>query len=169
MEDNTTQTQAESLEAAAEAAAPEAGMTPPAPQEEAAVPTSEPAEDPAWQAITREAAALREDYPTFDLAAEMADPQFGMLLATLNGLGWPDALRTAYQAAHHEQIMASVLGYAVAQARSRMAESIRSGQARPAETGSGAAVTAAPDPTRMTARQIEDVRRRVLRGERVSF
>jgi hypothetical protein len=168
MEDNTTQTQAESLETAAEAAAPTAGMAPPAPQE-AATPAAEPAEDPAWQAIAREAAALREDYPTFDLETEMADPQFGMLLATLNGLGWPDALRTAYQAAHHEQIMASVLGYAVAQARSRMADSIRSGQARPAETGSGPAVTAGTDPTRMTARQIEDVRRRVLRGERVSF
>ena len=168
MEDNTTQTQAESLETAAEAAAPTAGMTPPVPQEEAA-PAHQPAEDPVWQAIAREAAALREDYPAFDLEAEMADPQFGMLLATLNGLGWPDALRTAYQAAHHEQIMASVLGYAVAQARSRMADSIRSGQARPAETGSGPAVTAGPDPTHMTARQIEDVRRRVLRGERISF
>ena len=168
MDDNTTQTQAESLETAAEAAAPTAGMTPPVPQEEAAT-APQPAEDPVWQAIAREAAALREDYPAFDLEAEMADPQFGMLLATLNGLGWPDALRTAYQAAHHEQIMASVLGYAVAQARSRMADSIRSGQARPAETGSGPAVTAGPDPTRMTARQIEDVRRRVLRGERISF
>ena len=168
MEDNTTQTQAEGLETAAQAAAPEAGMAPPVPQVEAAVPAAE-AEDATWQAITREAAALREDYPAFDLTAEMADPQFGMLLATLSGLGWPDALRTAYQAAHHEQIMASVLGYAVAQARSHMADSIRSGQARPAETGSGPAVTAGTDPTRMTARQIEDVRRRVLRGERVSF
>lgn len=166
MEENNTAVQTESTEETAAAA--EAAMTPPAPQE-AADTAAETPEDPAWQAIAREAAALREDYPAFDLAAEMANPQFGMLLATLNGLGWPDALRTAYQAAHHEQIMASVLGYAVAQARSRMAESIRSGQARPAETGSGAAVTAAPDPTRMTARQIEDVRRRVLRGERVSF
>ncbi len=166
MEENNTAVQTESTEETAAAA--EAAMTPPAPQE-AAETAAETPEDPAWQAIAREAAALREDYPAFDLAAEMADPQFGMLLATLNGLGWPDALRTAYQAAHHEQIMASVLGYAVAQARSRMAESIRSGQATPAETGSGAAVTAAPDPTRMTARQIEDVRRRVLRGERVSF
>lgn len=166
MEENNTAAQTESIEETAAAA--EAAMTPPAPQE-AADTAAETPEDPAWQAIAREAAALREDYPAFDLAAEMADPQFGMLLATLNGLGWPDALRTAYQAAHHEQIMASVLGYAVAQARSRMAESIRSGQARPAETGSGAAVTAAPDPTHMTARQIEDVRRRVLRGERVSF
>lgn len=166
MEENNTAVQTESTEETAAAA--EAAMTPPAPRE-AADTAAETPEDPAWQAIAREAAALREDYPAFDLAAEMADPQFGMLLATLNGLGWPDALRTAYQAAHHEQIMASVLGYAVAQARSRMAESIRSGQARPAETGSGAAVTAAPDPTRMTAQQIEDVRRRVLRGERVSF
>lgn len=160
MDENTNAAQSVSPEAEQ---APTQAAQAPAPEE------AERREAPEWEAMAREAAELREDYPAFDLTAELADPQFGMLLAALQGLGWPDALRTAYQAAHHEQIMASVLGYAVAQAQSRMADSIRSGQTRPAETGSGAAVTAAPDPTRMTARQIEDVRRRVLRGERVSF
>lgn len=128
----------------------------------------EPSDDPDWADLTAQAATLQADYPCFNLCAELADARFGTILAALQTAGVPDAVRTAYQCVHHDALMTSALRYAVEHTRQRMADAVRTGAARPVE-GGGPGIAAGPDPAHLTPQQIEDVRHRVMMGQRVSF
>lgn len=134
----------------------------------AAAPNDAMDADPVWADLTAQAAALWQDYPGFDLAAELQDARFGTILAALQTAGVPDAVRTAYQCVHHDALMTSALRYAVQHTRERMADAVRTGIARPVE-GDSPGIANLTDPAHLTPAQIEDVRTRVMMGQRVSF
>ena len=130
------------------------------------------AEQKEWDALVQQGEQVRQTYPDFDLDLEMQNPQFGRLLATMQKSGFPDAVRTAYEAVHREEIMSGAMRYAVKQTEQKISNSIQSGMRRPAENGTkqqAAASVGTVDPSRLTKAQIEDIKKRAERGEKITF
>ncbi len=125
-----------------------------------------------WDAIVQEGNAVKEVYPEFDLDMEMQNPQFGRLLATLKKSGFQNALQTAYESVHRDEIMGGAMRYAVQQTQQKISNSIQSGMNRPVENGTQGNSSGAPtalDPSKLTKAQIEDMKMRAMRGERITF
>ena len=125
-----------------------------------------------WDVIVAQGEALKEIYPDFDLDMEMGNAQFGRLLATMQRSGFPNPVQTAYEAVHREEIMGGAMRYAVAQTEQKISNSIQSGMRRPVENLSqnqSAATVPGSDPSRLTLAQIQDIKRRAERGEKISF
>lgn len=130
------------------------------------------AEAQEWDAIVQEGNAVREIYPDFDLDTEMMNPNFGRLLATLKKSGFNNALQTAYESVHRDEIMGGAMRYAVQQTQQKISNSIQSGMNRPVENGTMGNSAGAPtalDPSKLTKAQIEEMKMRALRGERITF
>lgn len=125
-----------------------------------------------WDAIVQDSENLKQVYPDFDLDAEMSNRQFGTLFATLRKSGFPDALKTAYETVHKDEIMGGAMQYAVQKTQEKISNSIQSGMRRPQENGTnGQSAGQVPkfDPSKLTKAQIADFRRRAERGERITF
>lgn len=78
-----------------------------------------------------DAAALKQRFPAFDLMTELKNPTFLRLTAPGSGLSVEDA----YYAIHREEIQAAANASVARNVATRMANNIRSGNARPAENG----------------------------------
>ena len=100
----------------------------------------------------------------------MTEGHFGNLLVTLQHSGFPDAVRTAYESVHRDEIMGGAMQYAVQKTKQQMANAIQAGAQRPAENGAAtAAAQSRIDPAKLTPEQRKDIRERVARGERITF
>lgn len=125
-----------------------------------------------WESMQQEGLRIREIYPDFDLDSEMQNPQFGRLLATMQRSGFPNAMQTAYEACHRDEIMGGAMAYAVKQTQQKISNSIQSGMARPTENGTSnrsASNPGAVDPSKFTKAQIEEIKLRAARGEKITF
>ena len=130
------------------------------------------AEQREWDSIVSQGDELKQLYPEFDLDTEMADAQFGRLLATFQRSGFPNAVRTAYEAMHRDEIMSGAMQHAVKQTEQKISNSLQSGMRRPIENGvasQGAAKVGQTDPSKFTKAQLDDIKRRAERGERITF
>lgn len=130
------------------------------------------AEQKEWDALVAQAEEVRQAYPEFDMDTEMQNPQFGRLLATMQKSGFPNAVRTAYEAVHRDEIMGGAMKYAVEQTERKISNSIQSGMRRPSENGitqKSAANVGTVDPSKLTKNQIEELKKRAERGERITF
>ena len=128
--------------------------------------------DRKWQEIVTQSEGVKQVYPNFDLDSEMENPQFGKLLATFQSSGFPNAVQTAYEAVHRDEIFSGAMRYAVQQTQNKISNSIQSGMNRPTENGLGQTSTASVgnvDPSKLTKAQIDEIRKRAERGERVTF
>lgn len=116
----------------------------------------------AWQ---REAAEIRQDYPDFDLAAFVGDPQ------NVDYLKRGVPMRMIYEYANRDAIMQDTASRAARQAESNVVNNIRSKGRRPKENGAaqqpGVVVKDKVDD--LTNDDIDEIIRRVRRGERISF
>lgn len=122
--------------------------------------------------LSRQAEVLRQTIPDFDLDYEINNPAFMRMVRT----GVP--VKDAYFAVHHEEIMAAqrnaqmqAANTAVMQARQMTANAIAAGQMRPTENGVGGAAPAMhiTDPKALTKDMRAELRRRVERGEKISW
>ena len=113
----------------------------------------------------RQEAALRAYYPDFDMEQQLQDPRFRALLR-----GGAD-VRSAFEVTHRAQILPAAMAYAAREAERRIARRMARISARPEENGMGssAAARVSRDVSRLTRAEIDEVSRRVARGERVSF
>lgn len=130
------------------------------------------AEQAEWDNVLAQGNAVKEMYPDFDLDVEMQNPQFGRLLATMQKSGFPNALQQAYEVVHRDEIMGGAMRYAVQQTQQKISNSIQSGMSRPLESGvsqSAPAASAGIDPSKLTKTQIEEIKARAARGERITF
>lgn len=117
-----------------------------------------------------ESEQLKQIYPGFDLEAELLNPQFGNLLVTLQHSGFPDAVRTAYESVHRDEIMGGAMQYAVQKTKQQMANAIQAGAQRPAENGAATApAQSRVNPANMTPQQRREIRERAMRGEHITF
>ena len=116
----------------------------------------------AWQ---READAVRQQYPQFDLAAEMQNDQFRKLL--LSGI----PVKHAYETMHLDELVSGAAIRAAQQAEERTVSKVKSRASRPAENGTSSQSTpiVKSDVSKLTAKDRAEIARRVARGERIEF
>lgn len=134
--------------------------------------TRQTEEDREWNEVVQQANALKEMYPSFDIDMEMENPYFGRLLATMKRSGVSNPVQIAYETVHRDEIMGGAMQYAVQKTQQKISNSIQSGMSRPQENGTANQAAGAPtalDPSKLSKDQIEDIKRRAARGERITF
>ncbi len=105
-------------------------------------------------------------YPGFDMRKELENTGFRDMVA--RGID----VKTAYEIAHKDELLSGAIGYAVQRAAKETAENIRTRANRPQENGMAGQATAQTtgrDPAQLTAREINELTRRALAGERITF
>ena len=125
-----------------------------------------------WNEIVSQSEAMKATYPEFNLDTEMENPQFGKLLATMQKSSFKDAVRIAYETMHRDEIMGGAMRYAVTQTEQKMSNAIQSNTRRPAENGTtaqNASTIGNIDPSKLTKSQLEEIKRKAERGERITF
>ena len=121
-----------------------------------------------FEHLSRQAEQLRQVFPNFDLMAEInASPEFARLTS-------PDVnipLETAYRAVHAREIESGAMAYGAQRAAQQVAASVKANQARPAENGMGGQpnIVTKTDPSKLTKKDFDEIKRRLERGESVSF
>lgn len=121
-------------------------------------------EEAKFGAWLEQAEDTKRIYPDFDLLEECKNPQYLMMLDC--GVH-PTA---AYQALHMKDVLGGFGKVVAEETQLATAKSIASGGSRPTENGSGAAVkTGKTDIKSLTAKEMEEIDRRVLRGEKITF
>ena len=119
-----------------------------------------------WNEWTQQAAEVAGVYPGFDLRNEILNnEQFAALLD--KGLG----VRQAYESVHFDEIMQKLTQTAVQDAAARTARSIAANGNRAVEGALGVqpGVATKQSVQDLTGRQIEDILKRVGRGEKITF
>lgn len=116
----------------------------------------------AWMQQSEQAKAV---YPSFDLNAEMQNPQFVNLLRSNVDV------RTAYEVIHKDEIIPAAMQFTAQQTKSKLAKSIAAGSARPAENGisSQSAARVKSDVSQLSKADRDEIYRRAQRGEKISF
>ena len=107
---------------------------------------------------------LKAQYPDFDLAKEMQDPVFARLTAP----GVEIDPGTAYEIVHRQSLRKA----RQQEDLQRAAQAVVSGSYRPSEgalSGIHASVPVRTDPRNLSSDDLRDIRKRVERGERVTF
>ena len=107
----------------------------------------------------------RAVYPSFDLRAEMQNPQFVHLLRSNVDV------RTAYEVIHKDEIIPAAMQFTAKAVEQKITNKIIANGARPSENGNssqGASVTKS-DVSQLTKADRAEIARRVARGEKISF
>lgn len=119
-----------------------------------------------FDGLRQQEAALKAQYPDFDLGRELQNKKFAQLVAP----GSLMSLEDAYYAVHRQEIMAAQQQAAQAAAMQAASQSIQAGKARPQENGT-VSRGVAPASTAMTREQRESLKRRIYaaaaRGEKI--
>lgn len=112
-----------------------------------------------------QAEETKKVYPGFDLKAEMDNSKFLDLLKSNIDV------RTAYEVLHKDEIIPAAMQFTAKTVESKIAKKIAANGARPAENGigSGSPAVVKSDVSKLTKNDIDEVIRRVARGERVTF
>lgn len=118
-----------------------------------------------WAAEEQE---VRKTYPSFDLKSELENEQFRYLITNAKS---PVPLKHAYEVIHMEDIKAGIAQMQAKATEKQVVDSIRAKGARPAENGtsSQSAFTVKDDVGKLSSRDMAEINRRVMRGERISF
>lgn len=116
--------------------------------------------------LVRGCEMTREYYPQFDIRRELTDPRFRALLR-LTG----NDPKKSFEILHHDEILASAVRDAARLAEERLAGSIASKAHRPSEGAETAVASIYIDrtPSSLSRKEREDIKKRVRRGERVTW
>lgn len=109
--------------------------------------------------------ATKQVYPSFSMEAELQNPEFVNLIT--NNVD----VRTAYEVLHRDEIIPAAMQFAAQAVEKNISKKIAANGARPSENGMGGAASAVvkSDVSKLTKFDIDEVGRRVARGERISF
>ncbi len=115
-----------------------------------------------WMDQANDAKAV---YPSFDLNAEMQNPQFVNLLKSNVDV------RTAYEVLHKDEIIPAAMQFTAKTVEQKIANSIAAGGKRPVENGmsSQSAAVVKDDVSRLTKADRDEIIRRVQRGDIIKF
>ena len=112
-----------------------------------------------------QAEATAKVYPSFDLEAEMANPQFQQLLrANID-------VRTAYEVLHKDEIIPAAMQFTAKTVEQKLANKIKANGSRPTENGNSAqsASLIKADVSQLTKADRQEIARRVAAGEKIRF
>ena len=126
----------------------------------------------AFAHIVAQADQVKQTYPQFNLDQEMANVEFLKMVMpnSQGGLGIP--VETAYYALHKDELQGGAMQYAAQRTAEQITDSIRSGAQRPKEAGlnsNSGQGSLTVNPRNLSAAQREEIRRRVARGEKITF
>ncbi len=112
-----------------------------------------------------EAVAMAEQYPGFDLAAELENPEF------VSSLEHGVPMELAYKLLHMDEIVQTAAQKAADEREQAVLESIRARGARPPENGASAqnGVATGVDVGKLTRQQRAEIARRATRGETITL
>lgn len=112
-----------------------------------------------------EAEQLKSLYPSFDLNAEVKNPQFISMLRA----GVP--VQHAYEVVHMAEIKAGVAAMQAKATEKQVVDGIRAKGSRPQENGTAAqsAFTVRDDVSKLSKQERAEIARRVARGEHIQF
>lgn len=116
-----------------------------------------------WEA---DAAELQQAFPAFDLGLEIqTNPQFAQLLN--NGVD----VKTAFHVAHYEELNNGMNAYAQRTATQQVVNNIAQRASRPMEgaLNHAPAIQRKSDPSSLSNDDIDEINRRVMNGETISF
>lgn len=121
--------------------------------------------DALYSSWMEQAEKVKQVYPGFDLSGELQNEQFRALLRS------NVPIQTAYEVIHKDEILPAAMQFTAQKISEKVANNIRSGQARPAEGAMGArsSVIVKSDVSQLTRADRDEIDRRVARGERVVF
>lgn len=121
--------------------------------------------DQVYAGWMQEAEQLRGTYPGFNLQTELKSPQFQKML------GAGVSLKAAFEALHHDEIMAGAMQHTARTIAKKTADGIASRQNRPIENGLNAQASAnvKSDVSKLTKADRREVARRAARGEHIAF
>jgi len=121
-----------------------------------------------FEHLSRQAEAFRQIVPGFDLMAEInASPEFARLTSPEVNI----PVETAYRAVHAREIESGAMAYGAQRAAQQVAASVKANGQRPAENGMGAqnGAVVGVDPSKLTLKDIEQIKARIRKGEQISF
>ena len=121
--------------------------------------------DAVYSRWMQEADEVKKIYPAFDLQGELQNEQFrNLLMSNVN-------VRTAFEVIHRDEIIPAAMQYTAQKIQEKTVNSIRAGQNRPAEgaMGNRSAVTVKSDVSKLTKADVDEILRRVERGEKIRF
>lgn len=115
--------------------------------------------------LIEEGEALKQIYPSFDIEAEMENPDMIALLQS------NVPLRTAFEVIHHDEILGGAMQYTAQMIQQKTINNIRSRGLRPAENGTKTAASATykQNVSDLTNADIDEIMKRVSKGERIVF
>lgn len=106
---------------------------------------------------------LKSTYPDFDLNTEIVNEDFAGLLRS--GID----VKTAYEVAHHDEIMQGAMQVTAQKVKEKVVNDIRANGSRPRESAAGnnPGSVVKTDPNKWSKEDIREVMRRVERGEKI--
>lgn len=115
-----------------------------------------------WNA---DAESLKAEYKDFDLGKELQNSEF--VSALRSGM----SMKKAYQSAHFDDLMKSAVESARTDTQKKTVQNIQARGMRPSENSGAAhsAFTIKSDVNALTDEDIDEIARRVARGEKISF
>lgn len=106
---------------------------------------------------------VRMVHPEFRLQKEMENPRFFRLVQA--GV----EPREAYEMVHRRELTAKAMHFAAQAAARQAVRVVESGGRRIPENAGRSASISRPDPGKLTSRELADIRKRVMDGEKISF
>ena len=105
-------------------------------------------------------------YPSFNLEAELQNPKFIDVLR-IPGVD----VKTAFELIHKDEIIGGAMHFAVKTAEKKLTDKIIANGARPSENGisSQSASVVKSDVSKLTSADIDEVKRKLARGEKITF
>ena len=105
-------------------------------------------------------------YPSFNLEAELQNPKFIDVLR-IPGVD----VKTAFELIHKDEILGSAMQFAVKTTEKKLTDKIIANGARPSENGisSQSASVVKSDVSKLTSADIDEVKRKLARGEKITF
>jgi hypothetical protein len=115
-----------------------------------------------WMEREKEA---KQFYPNFNMEIELQNPDFVELLNS------NISVKAAYQLIHMDEIIPASMQFAAQAVEQNIAKKIAANGVRPSENGMGSQASAVvkSDVSKLTKMDIDEVARRVARGEKISF
>lgn len=125
--------------------------------------------DEVYSRWAQQSEKLKEKFPDFDLETELQNPVFKAMLSNPR---METSVEQAYISTHYDELLANGMAYATKKATESAVNNIMSRGARPSENGVSSAsvgVVTKTDPSKFTSADLAEIRKRVMRGEKIVF
>lgn len=121
-----------------------------------------------FNGLMQQGEALKAKYPFFDLQKELQNDSFVRMTSPSGGL----TVEQAFVALHHNELQQYAMQQAAMQSQRQAAQTVQANMARPRENAGRSAApqaTVRNDPSKLTLNDFEEIKKRVARGEKISF